>query len=76
MKNHIRRTIVVLAVLAALAAMPMAASAHTVVVTAPGTSHTQVLHAGDTSIPAHANLFGSADVRVDGVANGQLQVGP
>lgn len=52
--------------------LPAVTSAHTV--NSPGTS--QALHSGDTSIPAHGHLFSTADVRTDGVANGQLNVGP
>lgn len=76
MNSYLRKSVIVLALLVALAAMPLAASAHVVSVSTPGTTHTQLLHSGDTSIPAHAKLFSTASLRVDGVADGQLQVGP
>ena len=76
MNSYFRKVVVVMALLVALAATPLAAMAHIVSVSTPGITHTQVLHAGDTSIPAHGELFQTADLHVDGVINGQLQVGP
>ena len=76
MNSYFRKVAVVMALLVALAATPLAAMAHIVSVSTPGTTRTQVLHVGDTSIPAHGELFQTADLHVDGVVNGQLQVGP
>lgn len=76
MNSYLRKIMIVMALVVALAATPLAAMAHTVSVTTPGTTHTQVLHSGNTSLPAHEHLFATASFRVDGVADGQLQVGP
>jgi hypothetical protein len=66
------RVLVAISAVMIAGAIPAVASGHTV--NSPGTS--QVLHAGNTSLPAHGHLFGTADWRTDGVVDGQLNVGP